>query len=261
MNRHCPSHYTESCSETSVADTQNLISYIRSLSPRPEMSGHEPLVQPIITPRFAISCTNDLLSSLGALATSDPTIRIQTHISENPSEVSFTKELFPDNTHYAGVYDSFGLLRRNTILAHAVHLTEDEMDLIKSRDAGISHCPTSNFNLSSGIAPVGFFLDKGIKVRSSSPQKIHGLTSTLAGWVRHRCIWRVQYFYSERYPERQRCSQDVCYQCQMRPSIPSIELFFICGQTSFHCLSFISCYPWRRHCMLSGGPGRLFCPN
>lgn len=165
MNRHCPSHYVESSSHSSLANTQSLISHIRSLSPRPETNDYEPLVQPIITPRFAISCTDDLLSSLGTLAASDPTIRIQTHISENPEEVSFTKTLFPNVPHYAGVYDSFNLLRHNTILAHAVHLTEAEMDLIKSRNAGISHCPTSNFNLSSGIAPVGLFLDKGIKVR------------------------------------------------------------------------------------------------
>jgi len=62
------------------------------------------------------------------------------------------------------VYDMFGLLRNNTILAHAVHLSQDEMDLIKAREAGISHCPTSNFNLSSGVAPVGKFLDMEMKV-------------------------------------------------------------------------------------------------
>ena len=59
----------------------------------------------------------------------------------------------------------FGLLRENTILAHAVLLTEDEVKLIKEKGVGISHCPTSNFNLSSGIAPVGYFLDMGVKVR------------------------------------------------------------------------------------------------
>lgn len=164
MNRHCPGHYIEPSFEDSVADTQALISYIRSLSPQRDNSSQEPLVQPILTPRFAISCTDDLLSSLGTLASSDPKLRIQTHISENKSEISFTRELFPSASSYAGVYDMFGLLRQNTILAHAVHLTEDEIDLIKSKDAGISHCPTSNFNLSSGVAPIGVYLDKGIKV-------------------------------------------------------------------------------------------------
>jgi len=165
MNRDSPSYYIEPSPESSIAATHNFINYVRTLSP--PSSNQEPLVQPILTPRFAISCTDELLASLGALASSDPTLRIQTHISENPSEVAYTRELFPAAPHYAGVYDMFGLLKHNTILAHAVHLTEDEVNLIKKRNAGISHCPTSNFNLSSGVAPIGRYLDKGIKVRKS----------------------------------------------------------------------------------------------
>jgi len=161
MNRECPPDYIEPSAESSVRDTRALISHIKSLPPH----GHEHLVQPVITPRFAISCTDDLLSSLGTLAASDPNLRIQTHISENLGEIDFTKKLFPKAPSYAGVYDMFGLLRDNTILAHAVHLGEDEIQLIKTKNAGISHCPTSNFNLNSGVAPVGLYLDKGIKVR------------------------------------------------------------------------------------------------
>jgi guanine deaminase len=163
MNRDSPSYYIEPSPESSIAATRDLINYVRTLSA--PSSNQEPLVQPILTPRFAISCTDELLASLGTLASSDPTLRIQTHISENPSEVAYTRELFPAAPHYAGVYDMFGLLKHNTILAHAVHLTEDEVNLVKERNAGISHCPTSNFNLSSGIAPIGHYLDKGIKVR------------------------------------------------------------------------------------------------
>ena len=178
MNRDSPSYYIEPSPESSIAATRDLIKHIRALPP--PSSTQEPLVQPILTPRFAISCTDELLASLGALASSDPTLRIQTHISENPSEVAYTRELFPTAPHYAGVYDMFGLLKHNTILAHAVHLTEDEVNLIKERNAGISHCPNSNFNLSSGIAPIGHYLDKGIKVRecpwSSTSQIILNLT-------------------------------------------------------------------------------------
>lgn len=65
---------------------------------------------------------------------------------------------------YTGVYDHFGLLRENTVLAHCVHLQDSEMDLIKAREAGISHCPTSNFNLRSGASRVTAMLDRGIKV-------------------------------------------------------------------------------------------------
>lgn len=161
MNRNSPDFYVEPSSEASVAATKELISHIRSLPPT---TSGEDLVQPIITPRFAISCDDGLLDSLGALASSDPTLRIQTHISENPSEVLFTKELFPGAPNYASVYDSAGLLRHNTILAHAVHLEDAEVELIAERRSGISHCPTSNFNLSSGVAPIGKYLDRGIKV-------------------------------------------------------------------------------------------------
>lgn len=169
MNRNCPDSYVESSSSKSLDETRALIAHIRSYqAPRNTLSSAsrdpEPLVQPILTPRFAISCTADLMTSLGQLAASDPSLRIQTHISENPREVAFTKELYPESATYAAVYNDHGLLRENTILAHAVHLEEAEMELIKQKKSGISHCPTSNFHLSSGVAPIGQYLDRGIKV-------------------------------------------------------------------------------------------------
>jgi guanine deaminase len=165
MDRHCPSYYTEPSPESSIVDTEALIAHIRSL---PTPSTSPSLVQPILTPRFAISCSPTLLTSLGNLASSDPSIHIQTHISENLSEISYTKSLFPHCASYADVYNYYGLLRENTILAHGVHLGEDELELIKDKGAGISHCPTSNFNLCSGVARVGEFLDRGIKARTIS---------------------------------------------------------------------------------------------
>ncbi|KAI5899576.1 guanine deaminase [Schizophyllum commune H4-8] len=159
MDRNSPDHYREASPEASLADTEALIAHITTYPPSTPQR-----VSAILTPRFAISCTPPLLSGLGTLAASDPALRIQTHISENRGEIAFTKELFPDCATYAHVYDKFGLLRGNTVLAHAIHLEPAEVALIKERNAGISHCPTSNFNLSSGVAPVGEYLDKGIKV-------------------------------------------------------------------------------------------------
>ncbi|KAJ4488096.1 Metallo-dependent hydrolase [Lentinula aciculospora] len=164
MDRNCPSYYIEPSSSSSISDTQEFISFVHSLPPGPSNNPSNPLVYPVVTPRFAISCTNQLLSSLQNLVHSDPRLHIQTHIAENPKEVEFTKELYPDCEHYAGVYDSYGLLRKNTILAHAVWLGEREIDLVKEREAGISHCPTSNFNLRSGVAPIGKYLDRGVKI-------------------------------------------------------------------------------------------------
>ncbi|KAH9906573.1 uncharacterized protein BXZ73DRAFT_84838 [Epithele typhae] len=136
-------------------------------------------------PHPALSCTGELLAGLGALATADPALAIQMHISENAAEIAFTKALFPrgslpglganattgdgvdekeEETTYAGVYDVYGLLPPNTVLAHALHLDEREVTLIHARDAGIAPCPTSNFNLRSGCACVGMLLDAGVKV-------------------------------------------------------------------------------------------------
>lgn len=173
MNRNCPDNYIEPSVEASIASTKALITHIRTLDSSPPSPNtpapHKPtpaLVQPILTPRFAISCTSSLLHSLSHLQTSDPThpLLIQTHISENPSEIAFTLELFPDCTSYADVYDQHGLLGPRTILAHAVHLSEQEVELVRRRGAGVSHCPTSNFNLRSGVCKVGEMLDRGVKV-------------------------------------------------------------------------------------------------
>lgn len=171
MNRNCPPSYIEPSVEESIASTKALITHIRTLHSPSSSDGTDPtpaLVQPILTPRFAISCTSPLLHSLSSLSKSTPAhpqpLMIQTHISENPSEIAFTLELFPDCTSYADVYDKHGLLGPRTILAHAVHLSEEEVRLVKKRGAGVSHCPTSNFNLRSGVCKVGEMLDRGVKV-------------------------------------------------------------------------------------------------
>ncbi|EJU00593.1 Metallo-dependent hydrolase [Dacryopinax primogenitus] len=159
MDRNSSPTYQEASAEESIADTRSFISYVEALSP----SDSTALVRPIITPRFAISCTSKLLTGLGELAAAHPQVPIQTHISENNAEIAYTKTLFPECSTYAEVYDHFGLLRENTILAHGVHLEKSELDLIKRRGAGLSHCPTSNFNLRSGSAHVGQWLDNGNK--------------------------------------------------------------------------------------------------
>lgn len=161
MNWHCPDYYVEKSVQESVNTTVDLIRYIHAL---PLSPAQEPLVHPVITPRFAISCTPELLAELGELAEAMPGVAIQTHISENEKEVEDTLKYFGADS-YAGIYDKFKLLRHNTILAHGVWLTEREMDLMAEKGAGLSHCPTSNFYLNSGIAKVGMLLDHGVKVR------------------------------------------------------------------------------------------------
>ena len=152
-----PSYYKDESPSAAVADTQYTIDHIASIDPS------NSLVTPIITPRFAPSCTSAMLSELGALhkKTNHP---IQTHISENPSEIALVAKLFPENTSYAHVYDTHGLLTPRTVLAHGVHLSPDERILIKHRESKISHCPVSNTSISSGLCPVRTLLDEGIDV-------------------------------------------------------------------------------------------------
>lgn len=160
MDWDCPDDYIEPSAEVSLEDTKKLIKHIQDLPLSPV---NERLVHPIITPRFALSCSKQLLTELGKLAESLPHVPIQTHISENRKEVRDALERFGTDS-YAEIYQQYGLLRPNTILGHGVWLTEKEMDLIAVQGAGVAHCPTSNFYLTSGMARVGLLLDHGVKV-------------------------------------------------------------------------------------------------
>ncbi|EGO21031.1 hypothetical protein SERLADRAFT_452178 [Serpula lacrymans var. lacrymans S7.9] len=159
MDKDCATYYIEPSANESMETTKALFEHIKALGPSP--SGEE-LLRPILTPRFALSCSDELLHKLCEYANAHPNLPIQTHISENPKEVEEVYKRF--GMAYAEVYDEFDLLRGNTILGHGVHLTLDEVELIVKREAGVSHCPVSNFNLNSGVAKVGEWLDHGVKV-------------------------------------------------------------------------------------------------
>ncbi|KIJ69327.1 hypothetical protein HYDPIDRAFT_24172 [Hydnomerulius pinastri MD-312] len=179
MNWHCPPYYVEPSVDESIETTLALMEHIREL---PKSAAGEALVHPVITPRFAISCTEELLIRLGELAKTLPQVVIQTHISENQKEVEEALQLFQAES-YAGIYDKFNLLRNNTVLGHAVWLTEDEMELIAKRGGGVAHCPASNFYLSSGMARVGMLLDYGVKV---------GLGSDVGGGNNPSILYAIQ---------------------------------------------------------------------
>ncbi|KAH3973333.1 hypothetical protein HBI38_047410 [Parastagonospora nodorum] len=149
-----PSYYRDASVESSVADSSACISYIRSIDPAGE------IVRPILTPRFAPSCTSECLRAIADVARETASF-VQTHISENVGEIALVKEMFPQSTSYTDVYDTHGLLTPKTILAHAVHLSEEERRTIRSRGSTISHCPASNTAITSGLCPVRELLDEG----------------------------------------------------------------------------------------------------
>ncbi|QFJ54434.1 amidohydrolase family protein [Pseudobutyrivibrio xylanivorans] len=122
--------------------------------------------KPILTPRFIPSCSDELMKGLGKLS-AEKDLRIQSHLSENHSEIAWVKELVPESTCYANAYEMFdtmGTPERPTIMAHCVHSDEREMEILKKHGAYIAHCADSNMNLTSGIAPIRKFLDYGINI-------------------------------------------------------------------------------------------------
>jgi len=123
-----------------------------------------PGIRPILTPRFVPSCSEKLMAGLGALSAAYD-VPVQSHLSENRAEVHWVEELHPGRS-YAGVYDQFGLLGnpKPCIMAHCVYCTEEELELMKNNGVFVAHCPQSNTNLASGIAPVRRMLRKGLRI-------------------------------------------------------------------------------------------------
>ena len=121
--------------------------------------------KPIITPRFVPSCTDELMAELGKIQKKYG-VAVQSHISENLGEIEFVHQLRPDNEFYGDVYDEYGLFGRDyengrdvkTVMAHCVWSSDKEIELMKNNGVFVCHCPASNMNVASGIAPVRTYL-------------------------------------------------------------------------------------------------------
>ncbi|KAH0789650.1 Guanine deaminase [Histomonas meleagridis] len=144
MDRNSPDYYIEETDKaiTAVSD------FVKA------MDDPNSLAQPILTPRFVPSCTEKLMKGIASIHNEHPNLLIQSHVSENTSEIEWVHSLHPECPNYTSVYDMCGLLNAKTILAHGVHLTDDELRLLAERHATIAHCPSSNFQLFSGACDV-----------------------------------------------------------------------------------------------------------
>ncbi len=112
-------------------------------------------------PRFAISCTRELLGEVAGLAR-EHGVMIHTHASENRGECEIVeRESGMRNVAYL---DSLGISGTHVMLAHCVHLVDAEMETLAATKTNVSHCPSSNLKLGSGIAPVAEMLERGISV-------------------------------------------------------------------------------------------------
>ena len=156
MDRNSPDSLREVSARASVEDTERFIA---------ETSDRYSNTKPVITPRFVPSCTDELMEGLGELAKRFH-LPVQSHLSENPSEVDWVRELCPWADSYGAAYDRFGLFgfSGSTVMAHCVYSTDEELALMKERGVFVAHCPASNMNVASGIAPIRRYLDEGLRV-------------------------------------------------------------------------------------------------
>lgn len=104
-----------------------------------------------VTPRFAPTSSPEQMEMTGAVWNENPGTYLQSHVSENKSEIEWVKELYPDRKGYVDVYDHYKQLGPRSILGHGVHLTEAEFQVLHDTGTAISHCPTSNLFLGSGL--------------------------------------------------------------------------------------------------------------
>ncbi len=162
MDQNAPEPLVEESAEASIAETLRWLDRIQGKFVR---------TKPILTPRFIPTCSRPLLEDLGKIKKTQ-NLPLQSHLSENFAEMEFVRELFPEEPTYGHCYDRFGLMGEDTIMAHCVHSAPEEVAMMKDRGVFVAHCPASNTNLASGIAPIRAYLDGGLRV---------GLGSDVAG--------------------------------------------------------------------------------
>ena len=162
MNRNCPEGLSEKV-EDMVQGYEELIAEF--VGQQSTVGGEwKPLVQPIVTPRFIPSCTPEMLRACGELAVKYQ-LPVQSHLSENKDEIAWVRELEKGSNSYGDAYNRYNLFGQTpTVMAHCVWTEGEELELMKRNGVMVAHCPTSNLNVASGMAPIRMFLDEGLRV-------------------------------------------------------------------------------------------------
>jgi guanine deaminase len=152
----CPEAYRDPSAAAALDASEALIEHIQG-----HPANGARLVRPVVTPRFAPSCTDALLRGLGDLARRCG-CHIQTHCSESDWEEGYVQSR--TGSRDAEYLDDCGLMTSRTVLAHGVLLSSSDMDLIRARQAGVAHCPLSNVYFSTAVFPLRAALEKGLRV-------------------------------------------------------------------------------------------------
>lgn len=140
MDRNCP-EYLQDTAITGAQDSADLI----------ERWHHKGRQLYALTPRFAPTSSPGQLQSCQALANAYPDIFIQTHVAESQAEIAWVHELFPSYRSYLDIYDHYDLVRPRAVYGHGIYLDQQDWQRIAQSGASISHCPTSNLFLGSGL--------------------------------------------------------------------------------------------------------------
>jgi guanine deaminase len=151
MDKHCPAELRDD-PESAYADSKALIE---------KWHGRGRLGY-AITPRFALTSSEEQLAAAGRLAAEYPDVWVHTHLAENMEEVEEIARLFPDSRSYLDVYDRFGLLRERAVFAHCLHMDETDRGTMAARHGAAAFCPTSNLFLGSGLFDLPRMREAGI---------------------------------------------------------------------------------------------------
>lgn len=115
-----------------------------------------------VTPRFALSCTPELIAVCAELIQKHDGVFVQTHINENHEEIKAVQDCFPDSRDYLEVYEKQGVLSDRCVLAHSIHSNDRELAYMAANKITVCHCPSSNLYLGSGLFPMAKHIEAGV---------------------------------------------------------------------------------------------------
>lgn len=153
MDRHCPD-FLRDTAQSSYDDSKRLIESWHGVD----------RLSYAITPRFAITSTEEQMEAAGALAKTYPQLAIHSHVAENQAEVAWVKELYPWSRSYLDVYDRYGLLREGAVYAHCIYLNGDDRQRMAETGSSAAFSPTSNLFLGSGLFDLQQAMQSGMNI-------------------------------------------------------------------------------------------------
>jgi guanine deaminase len=121
-----------------------------------------------VTPRFAITSSEEQLQQAGRLLKEYPDVYLHTHLAENEEEVAQVARQFPWSRSYLDVYEHFGLVRERSVFAHCIHMHDDDRKLMARKGAAMAFCPSSNLFLGSGLFDLAAARRCGVRVGAGS---------------------------------------------------------------------------------------------